>query len=81
MGMDTGVADEPPLIIVMGGGSGRKTDDVLGPRRESSRRPMALRAFPLAARRGHFLSASRRSAAPRTSEAAAGASIVPVLFF
>ena len=50
-GMDTGVADEPPVrIFVMGGGSGRKVYDVLGlnPRIDHGGRWRSEDAWPIA---------------------------------
>ena len=50
-GMDTGVADEPPVrIFVMGGGSGRKVYDVLGlnPRIDHGGRWRSEEAWPIA---------------------------------
>ena len=77
-GMDTGVADEPPVrIFVMGGGSGKKIYDVLGlnGRIDHGGRWRSEREWPLAAaRETAFYLHSGGTLVPRKPEAAAGAS-------
>jgi putative CocE/NonD family hydrolase len=77
-GMDAGVADEPPVkIFVMGGGSGKKTYDVLGlnARIDHGGRWRSERQWPIAAaRETAFYLHPGGALAPRKPETAASAS-------
>ncbi len=77
-GMDTGVADEPPVrIFVMGGGSGRKVYDVLGlnPRIDHGGRWRSEDAWPIArARDAAFYLHPGGVLAPQKPETAESAS-------